>query len=129
MARALTTSRCLIWLACMAGPCAALALGPGAPFTPPVVTVADTTDPALASPITQGLSGIKLGRRPQALIDGVWVLQGDAVRDGAVLTAIGRRSVQLRHADGTLEQLQMSPGVEINRSSRRAHATTPSRMP
>lgn len=118
MARALKTARCLFWLACMAGPDAVWALGPGAPFTPPAATVSDTTDSALASPITQGLTGIKLGRRSQALIDGVWVAQGATVRDDAVLTAISRRSVQLRHADGTLEQLQMSPGVEINRSPR-----------
>jgi len=80
--------------------------------------VADATDTALASPITQGLTGIKLGRRPQALIDGVWVARGATVRDDAVLSTIGRRSVQLRHADGTIESIQMSPGVEINRSSR-----------
>lgn len=128
MARALTSS-CLICLAWLSWPGAALALGPSAPFTPPTAALSGTSDTTLASPVVQGLSGIKLGRRPQALIDGVWVALGATVRDGAVLTAIDRRSVQMRHADGTLEQLSLSPGVEMNRSSRRAHATTPPRMP
>lgn len=125
MARALIAS-CLVCLG-WSGP--ALALGPAAPFTPPAVALSDTSDTALASPVTQGLSGIKLGRRPQALIDGAWVAPGASVRDGAVLTAIDRRSVQLRHADGTLEELLLSPGVAMNRSSRPAHANKPPRMP
>ncbi|MDE2401081.1 MAG: hypothetical protein KGL90_05410 [Burkholderiales bacterium] len=126
MARALISAHLLGWALLGAAP-AALALGPSAPFVPPTPPTASASDPALATvetPSSTGLAGLKLGRQPQALIDGLWVAQGATVRDGSVLTAIKRRAVQLRHPDGTIETLELSPGVEMARSSSNAHIRT-----
>ncbi len=128
MARALNLARLLSCLLVATGCQAAWALGPMAPFTPPAPTqAASEAAPALEQINSVGLTGIKLGRQPHALIDGSWVTQGAKVREDAVLIAIERYAVRLKHPDGKVERLSLSPDVEMTRSSR--HALTPRRMP
>jgi hypothetical protein len=126
MARALIASG-LFALVLLAMAPSAMAMGPSAPFVGPDASTPDANDPSLGNPATKGLTGIKLGRKPHALIDGEWRSQGATVREDAVLVAIERQAVQLRHADGTIERLALSPGVEMYRSSRTS--PSPTRMP
>ncbi len=109
------------------------ALGPRAPFTPPaavagppvpaapatrVSTDAPTIDPSSSATTPEavsaaattamsglaGLSGLRLGKTPMALIDGQWWRPGDRPR-GALLAAVQPGGALLRHADGRIEQL------------------------
>ncbi|MDI1259089.1 hypothetical protein [Aquabacterium sp.] len=131
MARALIMAK-LVCLAMLSTTSSAWALGPSAPFLPPAMAASGT---GTGAPLVTegvafgvgGLTGIKRGRSPSALIDGRWVTQGDMVRDGVVLVAIERHAVQLKHADGTVERLVLSPGVEMTRSPRNTPTST--RMP
>lgn len=122
-------ARALIMALLLTTTSSARALGPSAPFLPPAMAASGVVEPSAAGGVvdSSGLTGIKRGRSPGALIDGRWVTQGGMVRDGMVLVAIERHAVQLKHADGTVERLVLSPGVEMTRSPR----TTPSssRMP
>lgn len=130
MARALIMAKlvCLAMLSTTTS--SAWALGPSAPFLPPAMAASGTGAPSVAEGVAfgaSGLTGIKRGRSPSALIDGLWVTQGGMVRDGVVLLAIERHAVQLKHADGTVERLVLSPGVEMTRSPRNTPTST--RMP
>lgn len=122
-------------------PCA-MAMGAGAPFAPPArvavpvsaampaaaasaamsalpsVDGATSAMPALDSSADTGLRGLQLGAHPRALIDGQWVALGAEVR-GARLSELRIDRVVLRHADGRLEQLLLSPQIEM--LSRTAH--------
>lgn len=98
------------------------ALGPWAPFTPPAApsesTDAPTIDPSrsattpeavsAAAPTAMsgpaGLSGLRLGKTPMALIDGQWWRPGDRPR-GALLAAVQPGGAPLRDADSRIEQL------------------------
>ena len=95
----------------------ALALGPGAPFTPPGAPSSHNTNTVetLAQPDSSGLTGIKLGRHPQALVDGQWISVG-AVHKDAVLVSVGVHDVTLRHANGTIERLTLASGIELKRT-------------
>jgi hypothetical protein len=100
-------SRCAaVALLCSAG--AAHALGPAAPFTPPRAAAAPPAGAIAAAPQTSALAGVRLGTPAQALIDGQWLRSGATVR-GAVLVAITRHGVTLRHPDGRAEQLWLLP--------------------
>jgi hypothetical protein len=127
MARAVITSS--LALAMMAATPGAFALGSAAPFDPPAVAASGVDLPLMGSPSSKGLSGLRLGRLPQALIDGSWFAQGATVRDDAVLVAIERQAVQLRHADGTIERLELSPDVAMTRSAQHPKRPSPTRMP
>lgn len=116
-----------------AWPLLAWPLGAAAPFTPPRPTAApnDTAAYSAAAPertassagapvlLATGLAGIKLGAPPQALIDGQWWAQGALVR-GARLVDVSASAVQLRHPDGKLEQLVLTPQVEWLRLQQRS---------
>lgn len=91
----------------------AWALGPGAPFVPPVAASSDAAGgPSATQPpgggLAEGLGGVRLGRHAGALIDGVWVRVGEQAR-GATLVAVRRTSVSLRHPDGRLESMDLFP--------------------
>ena len=128
MARALIMGK-LVGLAMLSTTSSAWALGPSAPFLPPAMAASVVGEPSAAEAVAfgGGLAGIKRGRSPGALIDGRWVAQGGMVRDGVVLGAIERQAVQLKHADGTVERLVLSPGVEMTRSPK--NTLTSTRMP
>ncbi|RZI86795.1 MAG: hypothetical protein EOP38_00415 [Rubrivivax sp.] len=125
MARALTMA-CFVGLNLCAG-LSSWALGPAAPFEPPAPQAASDAAPAQGAVKASGLAGIKFGHQPQALIDGAWVARGATVRDDALVLSIERQAVQLKHADGRVERLVLSPDVQMNKSS--AHASTSRRMP
>lgn len=118
---------------------AALAMGAAAPFAPPprVAVPAAAAAPAAADPsapavanaanaIGAGLSGIHLGTRPRALIDGDWVALGETVR-GARLHALRADEAQLRHPDGRIEHLRFTPLVELHARPHSSSRPTPSR--
>ena len=118
---------------------AALAMGAAAPFAPPprVAVPAAAAAPAAADPsapavanaanaIGAGLSGIHLGTRPRALIDGDWVALGETVR-GARLHALRADEAQLRHPDGRIEHLRFTPLVELHARPHSSSLPTPSR--
>lgn len=89
------------------------ALGPSAPFTPPLAaSAAAHAASAAAQPDLAGLAGGRLGAAPQALIDGQWHCQGSVVR-GARLTAVSRSGVTLQHADGRAERLPLLPTAPV----------------
>jgi hypothetical protein len=98
------------------------ALGPSAPFTPPdasaIAAAAAREAPAspAAPPPTAvpALAGVRLGRAPQALIDGRWVALGGRAGD-SVLVAVGAHGATLRGADGRTETLPLHPEVQIVR--------------
>ena len=113
----------------------AWAMGAGAPFLPPTAraaaadpmpTVAPGGSSGLASDTTSstanetaqsgssGLKGIQIGARALALIDGQWVVPGATVR-GARLLAVYATAAQLRHPDGRLELIALTPQVELQR--------------
>lgn len=92
----------------LAGAASAHALGPAAPFAPPrAASVAHAEATAAAEPMA-GLTGVRLGAAPQALIDGHWHRSGATVR-GAVLQTITRDGITLRHPDGRAERLWLLP--------------------
>lgn len=87
----------------------AYALGPMAPFEPPVVGEVSANDAAgLPNQPAQevGLSGVRVGRHAGAIIDGKWIRKGKSVR-GARLSAVGRSQVVLKHPDGRQEVLSL----------------------
>ena len=86
----------------------AAALGPSDPFTPPSPGL-QASDAATADlVVATGLTGLRLGRLPAALIDGDWISPGQAVR-GARLIAVGLDGALLRHADGRTEHITLFP--------------------
>lgn len=94
------------------------ALGPQAPFAPPAATSAAATSPIATEPEPTGLTGVRLGTPPQALIDGRWHRRGEPVR-GARLSAVNRRGATLRHPDGRRELLWLlPPALEPERGPR-----------
>ncbi|MBE7426540.1 MAG: hypothetical protein HS106_10915 [Ideonella sp.] len=94
------------------------ALGPQAPFAPPAATSAAATSPIATEPEPTGLTGVRLGTPPQALIDGRWHRLGEPVR-GARLSAVNRRGATLRHPDGRRELLWLlPPALEPERGPR-----------
>lgn len=94
---------------CAAALVPAQALGPQAPFTPPgAASAAAAASPTAAEPEFGGLSGVRLGTRPQALIDGRWLRLGEAVR-GARLGTVTRHGATLLHPDGRREHLWLLP--------------------
>ena len=102
------------WPALVAGLLLALladrsaAIGPNDPFTPPSPTL-QASDSAAADPVVAtGLTGLRLGRLPAALIDGDWISPGQTVR-GARLVAVGLDGALLRHADGRTEHITLFP--------------------
>lgn len=102
--------------ALFAGP--AWPLGAAAPFQPPAAVLpaaalpADAAGSAAAAAAPPGLTGIRLGAKPQALIDGRWLASGASVR-GARLAVLDADTVQLRHGDGRIEKLSLTPQVEL----------------
>ncbi len=117
---------------------AALAMGAAAPFAPPprvavpaaaaASAAADPSAPAVANAanaIGAGLSGIHLGTRPRALIDGDWVALGETVR-GARVHALRADEAQLRHPDGRIEHLRFTPLVELHARPHSSSLPTPS---
>jgi hypothetical protein len=108
MARAVTS-----WCALVTGVLLALpaqrsaAIGPNDPFTPPSPT-ASADDAATAPVAATGLTGVRLGRLPAALIDGEWVSPGQSVR-GARLVEVRLDGALLRHADGHTESIALFP--------------------
>jgi hypothetical protein len=114
----------------------AAALGPAAPFTPPRALLeadeaagsgsarggapaphdgaaarpaaAEATPAAANGPAVAGLAGLRLGHRPQALIDGQWWAPGSRPR-GALLVAIEKQGVWLRDSKGHREFLALLP--------------------
>lgn len=86
-------------------PAWAAAVGPLDPFTAPAPTLpADST----SAPPTSGLTGVRLGHQPAALIDGAWVSPGQAVR-GARLASVRPDGALLRFADGRTERVALFP--------------------
>ena len=104
----------------------AQAMGSAAPFTPPKHTAAAANGVAEGAPAapdagSAGLAGVRLGKPSAALIDGQWVAPGATVR-GAQLTQLSVAGATLRHSDGRLEFMPLTPGVQW---VRRAAATAP----
>lgn len=104
--------------------CAALALasaarsaGPADPFSPPrAARGAAAAASAAAGPTTAAvLTGVRTGARPAALIDGLWLPLG-AQSGSARLVAVDADAAVLRHADGRVERLLLSPDVQLRRS-------------
>lgn len=102
----------------------AWSMGAGAPFTPPKARQAAAAPAAGAAasgaalandaePVS-GLNGLRNGARELALIDGAWVAPGATVR-GARLVAVLPTAAQLRHPDGRLELVPLTPQVEFHR--------------
>jgi len=89
-------------------PTLAFALGPKDPFTPPARTSAASATQVGVAVQRTGLSGVRLGKTPAALIDGEWITLGDTVR-GARLAAVRLHEVVLQHADGRIERIAMFP--------------------
>ncbi len=121
-------------LACICWPLPAWPLGAAAPFTPPAALQARAAAPgaaavvapvpadaAASAAVAASLAGIKSGVAPQALIDGRWWSVGERVR-GALLVAVSAQSVRLRHADGRIESLRLTPQVDWHRAARRPGA-------
>ena len=73
-----------------------------------------------------GLTGVRLGSRPQALIDGQWFTPGAQVR-GARLLAIQADAVLLQPPDGAAQRLALTPQVELRHVSTPPHATAAAR--
>lgn len=126
----------------LAGALPAWALGVGEPFVPPRRYATAAAAPAASAAsaareavlqtelgdavvATGGFSGVRLGQRPQALIDGQWVAVGQAVR-GAQLLAVQADHALLRWADGRTERLVLAGQTEL---VRRSHAAAPPSNP
>ncbi len=109
---------CGAWLA----PQTAAALGPAQPFTPPAAVppaaASPGTDAAVeagtptdsAEPVPTGLTGVRLGSSPRALIDGQWVALGATARQGRLVQVRAHEAV-LRLPGGALERLAMFPAA------------------
>jgi hypothetical protein len=84
------------------------AMGPQAPFVPPnhAVVLASAADPNAQALASRGLSAVRLGSRPQALIDGLWVGPGQPVR-GGLLLRLTPNHVVLQMPDGRTEHLPL----------------------
>jgi len=89
-------------------PALAFALGPKDPFAPPGRTSVASAAQVHVAVQGAGLSGVRLGKTPAALIDGEWITLGDSVR-GARLTAVRLHEVVLQNADGRIERIAMFP--------------------
>ncbi|HEY6356200.1 MAG TPA: hypothetical protein VIY30_17080 [Burkholderiaceae bacterium] len=83
----------------------ALAAGSDDPFTPPVRASATSESTGLPS-AAGGLSGVRIGTLPAALIDGTWIRPGQTVR-GARLEDVRVDGASLRHPNGRLEHLTL----------------------
>ena len=107
----------------------AQAMGSAAPFTPPKHTAAAASGvaesaPAVPDASSAGLAGVRLGKPSAALIDGQWVAPGATVR-GAQLTQLNQAGATLRHSDGRLEFMPLTPGVQwVRRAAATATAPT-----
>jgi hypothetical protein len=88
----------------------ARALGPQQPFTPPSAAPRGADATAAATPSFGGLTGVRLGSSPRALIDGDWIALGQAVRDGR-LVGVSVDAAVLRLADGRTEHLLLFPAA------------------
>ena len=111
----------LALMCAMAAPSICAAMGSAAPFTPPRAAAAsasaasafnaadDSADVASAN----GLSGVRVGPRAAALIDGQWVAVGDTAR-GARLLSVQADAATLRHADGRVERLLLNPAALLS---------------
>ncbi|KNZ33510.1 MAG: hypothetical protein AD742_06375 [Methylibium sp. NZG] len=86
----------------------------GSAALPPPTPTPTAADMARAAGADTGLSGVHLGPQPRALIDGEWVALGDVVR-GARLHSLRADHAQLRHPDGRLERLLLTPLVAWQR--------------
>lgn len=107
---------CGAWLA----PAPAAALGPSQPFTPPAAlspapastsaaTAVEAGTPSdTAESVPTGLTGVRLGSSPRALIDGQWVALGAPARQGRLVQVRAHEAV-LRLPGGALERLAMFP--------------------
>ena len=100
------------------------AMGSSAPFTPPRAAAA-YSDPARAvnsvdenadAVVANGLSGVRVGPRAAALIDGQWVAVGGTAR-GARLLSVQSDAATLRHADGRVERLLLNPAALLSAKS------------
>jgi len=113
MARALTSLPALVTgllLALLADGSAAV--GPNDPFTPPApaAPAVQASEAVTAPVVATGLTGVRLGRLPAALIDGEWFSPGQTVR-GARLAEVRLDGALLRHADGRIEHIALFPVV------------------
>ena len=130
-----TVMRTRAWLVAVAAlvvvPASPPAAGGGAgdPFTPPQrlraagPAAADEARLASEGTASHGLGGLRVGARPAALIDGAWIAQGARVR-GASLVAVGLQEAHLRHPDGRVERLSLSPDVQrTTRPAARANSS------
>ena len=107
------------------------AMGSSAPFTPPRAAAA-SPDPASAvnavdenadAISANGLSGVRVGPRAAALIDGQWVAVGDTAR-GARLLSVQADAATLRHADGRVERLLLNPAAPLSAKTATADRVT-----
>jgi hypothetical protein len=109
MARAVTclVTRLVVLFAAALLPLAAAATGPRDPFTPPAgAASAPAAADASAEPAISGLTGVRLGSAPAALIDGSWIRPGQPVR-GALLGAVRIDGAVLHHPDGRRERIAL----------------------
>ncbi len=97
---------CLLCLLGLGWLSSANALGPAQPFAPPAKLSANDGAAALAL-ATNGLTGLRLGSRPAALINGEWLHIGQTTR-GAKLISITQQQAQLLHPDGRSETLLLA---------------------
>ena len=108
----------LALLSAMAAPAVCAAMGSAAPFTPPRAAAASASavnavDDGVDVASANGLSGVRVGPRAAALIDGQWVAVGDTAR-GARLLSVQADAATLRHADGRVERLLLSPAALLS---------------
>lgn len=106
----------------------ARAMGPLAPFAAPSSGIDEQAQQGAGLVNVQGLSGVRLGRQPGAVIDGIWVPKGQTVR-GAKLETILRSRVILRHPDGHTEALDLFPPTGAGAASTPAPTTAPAAVP
>ena len=102
----------------MTAPAVCAALGSSAPFTPPRAAAASASavnavDDGVDVASANGLSGVRVGPRAAALIDGQWVAVGDTAR-GARLLSVQADAATLRHADGRVERLLLNPAALLS---------------
>lgn len=105
----------------MAAPAVCAAMGSAAPFTPPRAAAASASaasavnaaDDSVDAVLANGLSGVRVGPRAAALIDGQWVAVGDTAR-GARLLSVQADAATLRHADGRVERLLLNPAALLS---------------
>jgi hypothetical protein len=102
----------------------ARAMGPLAPFAAPSGGIDEQAQQGAGLVNVQGLSGVRLGRQPGAVIDGVWVPKGQTVR-GAKLETVLRSRVILRHPDGHTEALDLFPPTGAGAASTPAPTAVP----